>query len=475
MYEESDKKFLSGNIVLLILKLVLLVIFVFIICWLFLNNNNKKKETTKNVDSTFIANINSMKDAAFGYFTDELLPSKSGQIAKLTLEEMINKKLLVDFTQNGKTCNLTESYVEVTKTSDENYALKVNLDCNNGSDFIVSNIEKESKACTTCPVTNQNDTNNDNNNSSNTTDNNTNNNVNNNSSSSSNNENNSSTNNSTSSNSNNNNKTTIVKKVTYKYYNLCSTCNDTKQEEPKKEPKIYNLYEIYSYTDWVDGTKAGPNYENKCEEVKTYNYCKTGELDYYMSCFFPTTYNKNSYSKTLYLNQLDYKTMEPYETVANYYTSIDDYDAFLKQINKNNDENKDVVKNPQDMANSTLSSNDYKFTYSQVYRSGLYYKVDFNVTISDNAKINPYYSEYLKQNVYFAPIKFNVKFKKLDSCVRDLETNKNNYNGYEAFDEENSRVCKHREKIYNWVSDQEIDKYLNDGWIKTGKVVQRTI
>ena len=474
MYEESDKKFISGNVILLILKLVLLAIFVFIICWLFLNNNNKKKETTKNVDNTFITNINAMKESAFEYFTSDKLPSKSGQIVKLTLEDMIKEKLLLDFTENGKTCSLTDSYVQATKTSEDNYALKVNLDCKDGSDFIVTNIEKDNKACTTCPITNSdNNTNNNNNTNTNTSTNTntttnttTNNNNNNNSSSSSSSSNKGSSTSST---------TTIVKKVTYKYYNLCGSCDSTEKEEPVKEPKKYNLYRVYKYTDWADGTKVGTNYENKCENVKTYNYCQTGTLQYYMSCFFPTTYTKKSYSKTLYLNELNYKTMEPYETTANYYTSISDYEAFLNQINKNNDKNKDVVKNAQDMANATLSKNDYKFTYSQVYQSGLYYKVDFEVTINDNAKINPYYSEFLKQNVYFTPIKFNVKFKKLDTCVRDLSTNKNKYNGYTAFDEETTKACKYREKLYKWVSEQEIDKYLKDGWVKTGEVVQKTM
>ena len=86
MYEETDKKFLTKDLILLILKLVFLAIFIFIICWLFLRNN--KGTVIKENDKDFIININAMKESAFEYFTKENLPSKNGQSIKLTLEEM---------------------------------------------------------------------------------------------------------------------------------------------------------------------------------------------------------------------------------------------------------------------------------------------------------------------------------------------------------------------------------------------------
>ena len=87
-----------------------------------------------------------MKNVAFEYYTKSKLPEKVGSTEKLTLGEMLDKKLLIDFTDNGKVCSLDNSYIQATRTLEDNYALKVNLECGKKSDYILANIEKE-KIC----------------------------------------------------------------------------------------------------------------------------------------------------------------------------------------------------------------------------------------------------------------------------------------------------------------------------------------
>ena len=63
-------------------------------------------------DNEYITNINTMKDAAFEYFTVSKLPENIGGTAELTLGQMVNQKLLIDFTNDGDICDLDESYIE---------------------------------------------------------------------------------------------------------------------------------------------------------------------------------------------------------------------------------------------------------------------------------------------------------------------------------------------------------------------------
>jgi uncharacterized repeat protein (TIGR02543 family) len=146
MYEEGNKH-LSFNWGILAIKLIILAAIVFLAAWIFVrvsNSNGKSSSTLASTDSDYITNIASMKTAAFEYFTPSKLPEKVGGSEKLTLSQMINQKLLIDFTDDGKKCDNDASYIQATKTADDNYALKVSLTCGNKSDFIVTTIENSS-------------------------------------------------------------------------------------------------------------------------------------------------------------------------------------------------------------------------------------------------------------------------------------------------------------------------------------------
>ncbi len=115
-----------------LIKLVLIVIFVLLLMWLLPIPNMKGINNT-----IFNANVQTMKDAAINYFTTERLPQKVGEKKTLTLEEMLELKLLLPFTdKNGETCDVDESYVTIEKLETE-YLLTVHLKCKDEEDEIV--------------------------------------------------------------------------------------------------------------------------------------------------------------------------------------------------------------------------------------------------------------------------------------------------------------------------------------------------
>ena len=134
MYEESRSGFPIKKVILAIL--VIVIIF-FILMWLFptkgyLSNNSESASVTK----TFSENIELIKDAAMGYYTDERLPENTGDTEKMTLNDMIDLHLITEpVDSNNERCDLEKSYVEITKEETE-YLMKINLSCNDKTDYI---------------------------------------------------------------------------------------------------------------------------------------------------------------------------------------------------------------------------------------------------------------------------------------------------------------------------------------------------
>jgi len=136
MYNENNSNFAFKD---LIIKILFAVIFIFLVIWLFPTKGYINKQIDKKIgiseNQVFTNNINTMKDAALGYYVGKNLPEKD---AKMTLEEMLNKNLLTQITDsNGKTCDAKKSYIEVTNNKDD-YKLKVNLACNNKEEYVIS-------------------------------------------------------------------------------------------------------------------------------------------------------------------------------------------------------------------------------------------------------------------------------------------------------------------------------------------------
>lgn len=111
------------------------------------SNKNGSKEETDEFDSEtalkalasqiFINNITEMKDAAIAYYTDERLPQEVGESDKMTLSDMIGKKIMIPLIdKNNKACDVEKSYVKITKVDDE-YILKVNIKDSEREDYIL--------------------------------------------------------------------------------------------------------------------------------------------------------------------------------------------------------------------------------------------------------------------------------------------------------------------------------------------------
>ena len=148
MYEERKNTFSVKEI---ILQLILVVLFIFVMIWLFPTKDYLKENYVANGDLSeeiseqlqalygrlFADNVESMSVAAQGYFTTPRLPKKVGDSVTLTLEEMLEKKLVLEFKDsNNEKCDVEKSYVKLTKMDDE-YQMKVQLTCSDYSDYII--------------------------------------------------------------------------------------------------------------------------------------------------------------------------------------------------------------------------------------------------------------------------------------------------------------------------------------------------
>jgi conjugal transfer mating pair stabilization protein TraN len=137
MYEENNVTYRVGiNWKDIIIKVILLIIFLVLLIWLFPRNDMEVF-----YDEVYRDNINTMKEAATSYYTKSRLPQTVGSKTSMTLKEMIDNHLLIRFTdKNKKYCDETSSKVEVTKTSEDEYVLKVELNCGSQKDYILETI-----------------------------------------------------------------------------------------------------------------------------------------------------------------------------------------------------------------------------------------------------------------------------------------------------------------------------------------------
>ena len=145
MYDERKERFSFKSF---FLTLLLVVLFILLMLFLFPTRWDYKKASTVDVtydldrlsilyDEIFASNVDRMKDAAIGYFTNERMPKTVGKSKKLTLQEMYDLHLVLKMKdKDGKECSTTKSYVEMTKFTEE-YRLKVNLSCGEQEDYII--------------------------------------------------------------------------------------------------------------------------------------------------------------------------------------------------------------------------------------------------------------------------------------------------------------------------------------------------
>ena len=142
---------------------VLIAVVIIIICLLY-----PKKDNTMLTQQTYINNITLMKDAGFEYFSGSRLPQEIGDSERISLDEMLARNLLPEILdEEGNSCNTGDSYIEATKTLDNEYEMSVYLSCNNKSDYIVTSIsDVECVDCNVIVSDNTNNKTNDNNSNS---------------------------------------------------------------------------------------------------------------------------------------------------------------------------------------------------------------------------------------------------------------------------------------------------------------------
>lgn len=136
MYEDQGNYRVGINWKDIIIKLILLILFLVLLMWMM-----PKPQLDTFYDRIFNENIQTMKEAARNYYTVDRLPINVGESTSMTLQEMQDSKLVLPFVdKDNNTCNMTNSFVQVTKTGENEYALKVQLSCGDQTDYILDTI-----------------------------------------------------------------------------------------------------------------------------------------------------------------------------------------------------------------------------------------------------------------------------------------------------------------------------------------------
>ena len=139
-YEDDNNVKLKIDWKNLILKLILILLVILLIIWIF---PMPKLDTF--YSKVYNDNLNTMKEASENYFTSDKLPSKTGDSVTIKLQDMLDKKLVTNFTdKNNNQCSSTNSFATVTKTDNSNYVLKVQLSCDEKTDYILENLNTTS-------------------------------------------------------------------------------------------------------------------------------------------------------------------------------------------------------------------------------------------------------------------------------------------------------------------------------------------
>ena len=127
----------------LFIKIVIVFIFAIIIVWLISKIVGKNK-----LSETFINNINNMEKVSIEYFKTIDLPLDKGQSTKITLEEMIEKELIVSVNKDSEnSCDVKESYSKITREKNK-YIIETKLKCGNEEDTIKTDFSlKDCKNC----------------------------------------------------------------------------------------------------------------------------------------------------------------------------------------------------------------------------------------------------------------------------------------------------------------------------------------
>ena len=156
-YEKKGFPILGTILKVIIVGIIILLLILFIPKIFFTNkknNENSNKEYTDNcsekygkqldalTSQIFSDNLDKMKEAAISYYTTERLPQNDGDSEKMTLSDMIGKKIIVALIdKNNKAVDVEKSYVKISKVENE-YILKVNIKDSEKEDYILVHLKQ---------------------------------------------------------------------------------------------------------------------------------------------------------------------------------------------------------------------------------------------------------------------------------------------------------------------------------------------
>lgn len=333
----------------LFIKIVIIFIFALIIIWLVSKIINKNK-----LSETFNNNINNMEKVSIEYFKGIDLPLDKGKSIKITLEELIEKELIVSINNDGKNiCDTKNSYSKITREK-KNYIVETKLICGKEKNTITKKFDL--KDCRNCNNSIEKD--------------------------------------------NSEQKETNTKSQN-KYSNAGTSNNSSSNNE--KDTYYEYVKEWTTYTKWMRGSTTGTNIENK------YEYYGIDQKTYYTIGFIKKDdINKSSITYTLKLDNVP-NSKYYFTTVdeVSYFNSNDESE-YLNEKNVSLYNNKNI-KIPNEISSYSLKYNNFAYKLSPYYRQGSFY-VNVTIYITDINNVKTYYDSNIKENIYLIPLKLNIKF-----------------------------------------------------------------
>lgn len=334
----------------LFIKIIIIFVFLLILIWLFSKITNRYR-----LSKEFMDNINSMEKASTEYFKGVDLPLNKGDSLKISLGDLIDKKLISPIKdKNDEECDTKKSYSKITRKV-KYYMLDTTLKCGKEEKTISKKFSL--KDCQNCNASKKKSNNNkEKENKSN---------------------NNSANNNKE--NNNNNNETSNKGTVYYEY-----------------------VKETTSYTNWVRGNKSGSNIENK------YEYYGIAYQTYYTLGYIPENEIGNEYEYTIKLDKVPRKDYY-FSTIeeSNYYNSSEE----SKYVNNNSSSMYGAGNNKKlsSISKYALTENNFTYKLFPYYRKGSYY-IDIRVNVNNTDGAVSYNDSNLNMKIYYLPIKINAKF-----------------------------------------------------------------
>lgn len=319
---EDERKI---NWLSLFIKIIIIFVFLLIIIWLV------SKLVGNKLSDTFKNNINNMEEVAVTYFKEIDLPQEKGKSIKLTLEEMIEKKLIISINENEeKTCDVKKSYSKITRNK-KDYEIETYLICGKEKSSITRKFSfKDCKNCNTSE----------------------------------------------------DNKKVEVKEETKKEETSKENNESTSTTTSTKKTYYEYVKETTTVGKWLRGTKTGSNIENKNE------YYKTETETYY-------TLGVVTKSANTYVIKLDKVPNKDYyfTKIENVEFLNNDEQKYIKDTQTSISKGQKLNKIPDSITKYSLVENEFTYKLSPYYRKRNFY-IDVTIK-DINTKAIQYEKAYL--------------------------------------------------------------------------------